>query len=1840
MASDATQPGTAVPAAASGAPAPGGNIEHGAYEIIRNRLSAAGRELRARLKKLNAARKDVFGAIETKLLATERVTTSNNCVPRDITAVGDRFVFGYNVMIGLKSVTTVDDVFSIYRFHDTSFAPQPLGLIDDPQFRRDFEELFKYYRNTRFAKFANIGPHLFMVFRTGPDVRDIKTFKWRREDERIVYLDNRSDHELRYPPQHDFTWTRTHRDMHRTGRFPHINIEDRLFVETIGGDLTIKVEDNTESGEGIYSEPVDNPDQTLDDAEIFYAVVGNLVLLKIRPYQEEDFRHFVYSGKTRKVHRIDSIEQACVLLPEDHGLIFSNGYFLQTGEYKTFEHGVSELLFRDRIAAPNGEDFLYVFFNRIEGVYVLLPYNLIEQQVKLPVICNGYSLFEDGRMILFKGSPEPQKHHTLQIWQTPYVGHDYQPPTKSDSFLFKIGNRDIVRGMAECHEVLGLIAKEDSYVGLFVDLTKTVGDLLDSYHWLGSPEAFDLRSVLEQIKEAAQAAIGEYEKVESVRRATDAETRKVSARAKEILASVRARRFEVIGDFVTSLTDLRTVRGEIIALKSLRYADTARIDALDNEIAENAQRVSSQCVLFLLRPESLQPYQAAVDEQRAAIPGLRTVAEAKDLQDRVARSTGELEMLIDVVSNLKIDDATQRTAIIDGISGVLSQWNQVRAALRTRRDELMRTEGAAEFASQVKLLQQGVLSYLDVCDTPERCEEYLTKMMVQVEELEGRFAEFDEFLVQLTEKREEIYNAFETRRVQLVEARSRRATALAAAAERILKGVKVRIDGLKSVGEIHGYFAGDLMIEKIRDIVRQLGELGDTVKVDDIESRLKTIREDAVRQLKDRQDLYEDGENVIRLGNRRFNVNRQTFDLTTVFRDGEPYFHLTGTGYFDRIDDAELLATRNVWSQEVISENGEVYRAEYLAQRMLESLGSGEVPEAAQLLKLSDAELLETVQRFMGPRFAEGYVKGVHDHDAAKLLRALLDIDSKAGLLRHHPRARALARLFWRQLADEAQRAAIAAHIRGFGRVREVFPDADPQAFYLAELHRLIAEFVAESKTFPDYLVEPAAAYLFEELSSGDSFVVSAAARDLYRAFHEHLKQRFAAEAFSKSLADVKQHTSRAFALARDWLGAFAESLGSAAAADYVDETALMLLDGGFDLARVVEVETTRTIAGMQGNHAVIEKGTYALNYHAFRLKLRRFDQETVPKFQAFARRKQELLAVERKQMRLDEFRPRVLTSFVRNRLINDVYLPLMGDNFAKQVGVAGDEKRTDRMGMLLLISPPGYGKTTLMEYVANRLGLVFMKINGPALGHQVTSLDPGQAPNAAAREEINKLSLSFEMGDNVMIYVDDIQHCHPEFLQKFISLCDAQRKIEGVWRGQTRTYDFRGKRVCVVMAGNPYTESGEKFKIPDMLANRADIYNLGEIIGGNADAFHLSYLENALTSNPVLGKLAARSQADVYALIRMAEGATEGVELEGSYAAAEVGEMVTVMQKLMRVRDIVLKVNAEYIRSAGTSDEYRTEPPFKLQGSYRNMNRVASRVVAIMNDRELDTLILDNYQNDAQTLTTGAESNLLKFKQLCDWLTREEAERWEQICRTYTRNVQMRGIGDDEKFGQLVVQLTGFSDGLHAIQKAVGRGVEAMLEEERRQKSQAAQPVVASFDGDTAAVLKSLLESLRANNGEEHVVRAELEPATLDALRGLLADLQKVWANSAASITATADEAATQTAGAPDAPAVPSAPPVQIVNRVPATILNVLRHQFRLMQGWLEPLERRSSQQAEQIEQLKQILKQTAGQYQTLIGLLEEAAQRKEAVIDVIARDQAESKRSAGKKRGPKQEP
>ena len=1719
----------------------GSQLEKNTYEIIRNRLDSHAGELRNRMEMLNELRREVFGSIPTELIDTQRINTANNCVSRDIVALGDRLLFGYNVHIGLRTETLLSDVFAVYRSDDAGhLVEDSLDLFADTNFEHDFKQLYKYYKETTFSKFQVIGPYLYLVFQVGKSVSDIKGFKFLLEDGNLTYVDNRSDHEIKFPPQHGFEWKRTHRDLHRSGQHPHISIEDRVFVETVGGDLTVKVEDNTDDGLGIYREPVEDADQTLDDAEIFYAIVGNLILLKIKPFREDDYRYLIFNEKTQTVTRLDSIEQACVLLPEGHGLIFANGYYLQSGEHKTFESDLSGLTFEKSIPAVNGEDYLFVFFHRETGHYVLLSYNMIALQVETPLVCNGYSIFPDGRLICFRSDETAAKHHPLQIWQTPFVTDDVSSEAKTDSFLYKIGNREVVRALAECSELIQLVGKDDSYSGLYVDLVKKSGDIADSYFWLSNEETFNLNETVAAIRDAASSAVDEFDKVVRVRRNTREQFEQTSATAEQTASAARTRTYREISDFVQSLGELRAIRGSVISLKELKYIDLESVESLESRIVGQADELSHKCVQFLLKENSLKPYVDRVEQQQASIDSLETVAETKKLEEELVAGSGELEMLIDIVSNLKIDDATHRTQIIDNVSTIYANLNKTRAQLKKRSQSLMSVEGAAEFNSQLKLLSQAIVNYLDVCDSPQKCDEYLTKMMVQIEELEGRFAEFDEFIVQLAEKREEVYAAFDNKKLQLNEARNRRATALMNSADRILTGIASRMSGLKTVDEINSYFASDLMIEKVRSIIEQLEELDESVKVDDVQSRLKTTREDAVRQLRDKNELYVDGQNVIAFGEYNFSVNVQPLDLTTVFKDGDTWFHLSGTNYFEKIDDDGFVATRDVWEQTIVSENREVYRGEYLAYLILQHSMSND-PDAIQLTdlaRLEEKQLTEYVQKFMAPRYAEGYVKGVHDHDATLILGRLCHLTEKLGLLKYSTSSRVLATVFWSQL-NEDSKLTLRAKFDSLAEAQNLFGAISGRTQYIDQITTMIESFVEAEQFAEPRLAATAAACLFDQLVLARSFVASAEAVRLKAEFEQFLGRKDSTGKLAASIVAESLSAVDRFEIARDWVDSFCEHRNQSVSPELIAEVAMLVAGQSEGQAKAIEASPVVNVAGLLGDHSLVDSKNYVLNYNQFMDRLRQFNTETVPRYDAYVHLKKELIDRRRDQLRLDEFKPRVLTSFVRNKLVNDIYLPMIGANLAKQIGVVGEDKRTDLMGLLLLISPPGYGKTTLMEYIANRLGITFVKINGPAIGHRVTSLDPGEAPNASAREEVEKLNLALEMGDNVMIYLDDIQHCDPEFLQKFISLCDATRKIEGVFNGRTRTYDLRGRKVCVIMAGNPYTESGDKFQIPDMLANRADTYNLGDVIGDSREAFELSYLENCLTSNSTLGKLSSRSRNDIYSIIEMAEHPDAPPQtLEGNYSIEEINEFVRVMRKLIRVRDVILLVNRQYIDSAAQADEYRTEPAFKLQGSYRDMNKIAERIVPIMNDDELELLIMSHYENQAQTLTTGAEANLLKFRQMTGTMTADQETRWEEICRTYKRNLVLGAAGGDDQMSQVIAQMATFSDGLDSIGSSLDKGLKQML----------------------------------AKDAEGSV---GFEEVTVREITRVVSELAK-FNETVESMKATYEQHGQAIA---NIPRHLSEHKIEVVNKIPNVMLNVLRNQFRVLQTWMEPIMELASQ-------------------------------------------------------------
>ncbi|MFJ4920175.1 DNA repair ATPase [Streptomyces sp. NPDC088725] len=1624
--------------AQTGGDAANTDVDAGTYEVLRDRLSARAGELARRAQALNARRIEAFGSMELALTTTGSVRTEHPSVPRDIVSVADRLLFGYHSSSGTRSGTAVGDVLALYdrelnRLPDDAVP----GLLNDPGFLKEFADLHRYFRDARLLQLRTVDGKLLAVFRTGESADDIKVLRWAlAADGTAAFLDGRGDRDHVFPPSFDVTWTATTREDHVLGRHPHISVDGEIFVATAGGALTVKLDDNTETDQGIYTEPVVEPLQSLADAEVEYARTGVLILLRVRPYKEEADRHLVFNTVTKTVVRLDGIGQACLSLPEDQGIIFPGGYCLATGAHKTFDLDTTGLEFERMLRSPNGEDVLYAFHARAAGRSLLLSYNLIREEVAAPLSCHGYAVFEDGTLAVLRAeSGEPSHVHPLQLWGSPYVSDTYaaaQPPGEGP--LARIGNADLVRGISDCLSLARAVIETTApTTAVYETLAAACVRATDTYHWLGEADTGDLREPLDEVRATAEQVLTEFETVQTLtRQATEA----LDGTAARITALVRRLRGEAphsAAAWVERLTELRRAHGHVLTLKEQRYADTGRIDALAAETEADIATFGRRAVEFLARPDAFTGHHEEIGRLTADAEAIATAAEAQPVTARLGELADGLRTVTEVVSGLDIGDATVRTSILEGIAEVLGAVNSARATLDARRRELLDHEGRAEFAAETALLGQAVTGALAAADTPEACDDQLGGLLLRLDGLESRFAESDAFLAELATRRTEIYEAFSARKQTLQDTRARRAQRLADAAVRVLETIARRVASLGSADEVNTYFASDPMVTKVRRTVTELRELGERVRAEELEGRIKAARQEAARALRDRGDLYADGGALIRLGRHRFAVNSQPLGLTLVPHGEGLAFALTGTDYRAPVTDPAFAATRPYWGRTLPSESPEVYRAEYLAARLLAEHG---------VAALQGADLPALVRQSAQAAYDEGYERGVHDHDAVLILGALLRLRAEAGLLRYPPAVRAAAQLFWAHRAPARDRESWTRRARSMARARETFGLAPAIGALQAELAAAIAgPGTADPGTTGPEITGPEAAraaeYLFEELTGGpDGFVTSAGARTLLDKF----RRAVGTSAYDEDLAGLGDDLAARSQLVETWLTAYSAAGGQdTEPGDLAEAVAVELCQ---DLARYeATAPPAETVDGLLGSHPRVERRSLPVRLDELLARTADFHEQDAPGFRAYQRGRDALVAAERARLRLDEFRPRVMPAFVRNRLIDEVYLPLIGDNFAKQLGTAGETRRTDSNGLLLLISPPGYGKTTLMEYVADRLGLVLVKVDGPALGHDVTSLDPERAPNATARQEVEKINFALAAGNNTLLYLDDIQHTSPELLQKFISLCDAQRRIEGVRDGEAVTYDLRGKRFAVCMAGNPYTESGQRFRIPDMLANRADVWNLGDVLTGKEDVFALSFVENALTANPVLAPLAGRDRADLDLLVRLAANDPTATpsHLQHPYAPAELDRVLAVLRHLLTARATVLAVNEAYIASAGQSDANRTEPPFQLQGSYRNMNKIAARIDAVMNDAELAAVLDDHYTSEAQTLTTGAESNLLKLAELRGTLTTEQAARWAEIKAAHLRT-QALGGPEGDPLTRAVAALGLLADRVAAVETAITR--------------------------------------------------------------------------------------------------------------------------------------------------------------------------------------------------------
>ena len=133
--------------------------EGGAYEVLHKRLLDQGLRLRQSTEALNQQRLEEFGSSKMDVVGRVRIRTENNCTARDIVQVGDNLLFGYNVFLGLKKETRVEDVFSLYRLseQDEGYEAESVALADSflgqSSFVNDFNEAaIRLYESIGFTR--------------------------------------------------------------------------------------------------------------------------------------------------------------------------------------------------------------------------------------------------------------------------------------------------------------------------------------------------------------------------------------------------------------------------------------------------------------------------------------------------------------------------------------------------------------------------------------------------------------------------------------------------------------------------------------------------------------------------------------------------------------------------------------------------------------------------------------------------------------------------------------------------------------------------------------------------------------------------------------------------------------------------------------------------------------------------------------------------------------------------------------------------------------------------------------------------------------------------------------------------------------------------------------------------------------------------------------------------------------------------------------------------------------------------------------------------------------------------------------------------------------------------------------------------------------------------------------------------------------------------------------------------------------------------------------------------------------------------------------------------------
>src|SRR5690606_1802079 len=164
--------------------------------------------------------------------------------------------------------------------------------------------------------------------------------------------------------------------------------------------------------------------------------------------------------------------------------------------------------------------------------------------------------------------------------------------------------------------------------------------------------------------------------------------------------------------FVEALGAISRQRGHLLTIRDYRYIDTAAIDAMGQALQLAQEQVGAATGEFLGGDKALAPLHERLQQLDAVAQQADTARVLAEQLSAMQAMSAELDMLSELMASLKVDDATQRTRVVEAISALYARLNQARARADQKRRSLGSAEAVAQFGAQFALFGQSIASAL------------------------------------------------------------------------------------------------------------------------------------------------------------------------------------------------------------------------------------------------------------------------------------------------------------------------------------------------------------------------------------------------------------------------------------------------------------------------------------------------------------------------------------------------------------------------------------------------------------------------------------------------------------------------------------------------------------------------------------------------------------------------------------------------------------------------------------------------------------------------------------------------------------------------------------------------------------------------------------------------------------------------------------------------------------------------------------------------------------------------------------------------------------------------